>query len=100
MEPKTRLETLVSLHDEAQEATISMEASIKTLEEMDQKTVLEQKKRVVMRWDSEAMAPKEVEEVITVTVADRLKEMTATQVMNLSKLDTLKAMIKDEKSLQ
>lgn len=97
MEPKTRLETLISLHDEAQEATLSMEASIETLKKMDQATVLDQKKRVTMRWSEETMSPKEVEEVITTTVADRLKEMLATQVMNLAKLETLKEMIEEAK---
>lgn len=96
MEPKTRRETLVLLHDEAQEATLSMEASIRTLEEMDQETVLEQKKKVSMRWDTETMSPKEVEEILTVTVATRLKEMLGTQTMNLAKLKMLKEMILEE----
>lgn len=88
MEPKTRLETLVSLRDEQLEKTLNREVSVMMLEDM----MKEDPDRVLtVTPDLEELKPKPI------TVRMRMKEMSEALELDRMRLAKLDQMIAEEK---
>lgn len=85
----TRLQTLVSLHNEQQELVINREAGIRVLQRMAE----EDPDRVLTTApDLDTLTPK------AITVRSRLKEMEETYQIDLARLEVYQDMITEERT--
>lgn len=86
MEPKTRLETLISQHDSQQEIVISREAQVRVLRRLDPHKVVE------LRMDSEELRLKQVTAKMMLEKAEEKLELDRIW------LEEIRLMIEEEKA--